>query len=321
MRMSNAKSKTWRRCPKQYDFKYVQKLRPKRKKVHLELGTWVHELLMVYYDGEDWKQKHRQLRAKFNNLFEEEKEELGDLPEEALKLFKSYLRHYKKQDHDQRTIDTELDEIVTLPNGLEFQVVIDRIYEDSEGLWLQDHKTLGSFLPADFMLLDAQLTRYFWAAEALGYTPLLGVEFNEIRTKPPAVPEVLKSGFLTQRQNIDTDYWTYLQAIKDLGQKPAMYRETLRRLWERDQSDSRFFRRSRLPKDRPVTGRMMKELSMTANEIQRAERQGAFPRTPDKSCQWGCDYEDLCIIDLHGGDTSSVIKMKYETRRRNEEEG
>lgn len=321
MRLSNAKAKTWRRCPKMYDFKYVKKLRPKRKKAHLELGTWVHELLMVYYDGEDWKQKHRVLRAKFNNLFEEEKEELGDLPAEALRLFKSYLRHYKKRDIEHRTIDTEIDEIVTLPNGIEFNFIIDRIYEDRDGLWLQDHKTLSSFLPADFMLLDAQLTRYFWCAEELGYTPLLGVEFNEIRTKPPAIPHTLKSGLLSTAQKMDTDYWTYLETVKKLEQSPALYKGKLRELWERDQTDNRFFRRSRLPKDKPVTRRMMAELEDTAVEIEAAEARGRFPRTPDKSCQWGCDYLDLCVIDLHGGSIDSAVKLKYERRNRNEEDG
>jgi hypothetical protein len=321
MRLSNSKAKTWRRCPKQYEFKYVHKLRPKRKKAHLELGTWVHELLMVYYDGEDWKARHRQLKAKFKNLFEEEREELGDLPGEALRLFKSYLRHYEKEDAEHRTIDTEIDEIIELPNGLKFQFIIDRIYEDRDGLWLQDHKAISKFMPSDFMLLDAQLTRYFYCAEKMGYTPLLGVEFNEIRIKPPTIPETLKSGFLTQKKNIDTDYWTYLKAIKDLDQEPKLYVETLRRLWERDQSDSRFFRRSRLPRDKPVTRTMMRELTDTAHEIKEAEKRGRFPRTPDKSCQWMCDYIDLCVMELHGGDISSTVKMRYDKHKRNEEDG
>jgi hypothetical protein len=33
--------KTFRRCPKQYEFKYVYGLRPKLKKLQLEKGSWV----------------------------------------------------------------------------------------------------------------------------------------------------------------------------------------------------------------------------------------------------------------------------------------
>lgn len=313
MRVSNSKTKTWRRCPKQYHFKYVLGLRPKARKFHLELGTWVHDLLMTYYDGEDWKKRHRILTVKFNNLFEEEKEELGDLPDEAKRLMLSYLREYEQGDNEHHTIDTEMNEIVELPDGTEFNFVIDEIYEEtSSGLWLRDHKTVSRFMPPDFMLLDAQLTRYFYCAEKLGYTPLMGVEFNEIRTKAPAIPETLTSGMLTTRKNIDTDYWTYLRQVKKLKQSPKIYSDILKRLKE---SDEKFFRRTRLPKDKPITRQMMAELSMSVEEMEAAEEKGHFPRTPDKSCDWMCDYKDLCIIDLQGGNIEPAIKMKYEKRK------
>lgn len=314
MRVSNSKVKTWNRCHKQFEFKYVMGLRPKKRKFHLELGSWVHDLLMYYHDGQDWKKRHRILKVKFGNLFEEEKEDLGDLPGEAFRLMRSYLRTYEKEDRDHRTIDTEMNEIVTMPSGLEFNFIIDEIYEDAEGgLWLRDHKTVSKFMPKDFMLLDAQLTRYFYCAEKLGYTPLRGVEFNEIRTKAPTIPHLNKNGFLSQAKNIDTDYWTYLAEIKKLKQSPKIYKDYLRHLWEQDE---KFFRRSRLPKDKPVTQQMMAELDMASHEIEASEQTGEFPRSPDKSCEWMCDYKDLCIIDLQGGDISSVIKMKYETRKR-----
>jgi hypothetical protein len=49
--LSNSKVKTWNRCPKQWEFKYIYGLRPKKKTIQLERGSWVHELLMVHYDG------------------------------------------------------------------------------------------------------------------------------------------------------------------------------------------------------------------------------------------------------------------------------
>lgn len=310
MRVSNSKIKTWNRCHKQYEFKYVMGLRPKKRKFPLELGSWVHDLLMTRADGENWKRRHKVLKARFDNLFEEEKEDLGDLPAEAYRLMRSYLRTYEKEDRDHRVIDTEMDEIITLPSGHEFNFIIDEIYEDSEGLWLRDHKTVSKFMPKDFMLLDAQLTRYFYCAEKMGYTPLMGVEFNEIRTKAPSIPHRNKDGFLSQAQKIDTDYWTYLAEIKKLGQDPKIYMNTLRRLWGQEE---RFFRRSRLPKDKPVTETMMLELDQCIVEIEDAK---AYPRSPDKSCEWMCDYKDLCIVQLQGGNIDSVIKHKYDRRKR-----
>lgn len=295
----------------------MEKLEPKQKGIALERGTWIHDLLMHHYDEEDWKIRHAELTREFNNLFEEEREDLGDLPGECRRIMLAYLRHYRQEDKRYRVIDSEVDEILTLPNGLEFNFIIDLIVEDviDGGLWLWDHKTLKSFMDSDFMLIDAQLARYFWCAEKMGYTPLRGVMFNEIRTKAPAIPQLLKKGGLSQRKNIDTDVHTYLREIRKYDLDPNDYAALLRRLATQGE---KFFRRTKLPKDRPLTKRLMDELNWSAKEIIRAERAGEFPRTPDKSCVWGCSYKDICITELMGGDASSIIKMNFRPRRRSE---
>ena len=309
LHLSNSKVSTYQRCEKKYEFRYIKKLRAKKKAFPLELGSWLHELLMTYYDGEDIKKVHRENTEAFNELPDEEKEDLGDLPREAARIMRSYLRFWREEDALYRTIDSELDETVTLPNGAEFQFIIDHIIEDMDGgLWLRDHKSVSRFLPPDFMLLDAQLTRYFYCAERLGIKPLMGVEFNQILTVPPTVPEVLKSGRLTERQNLRSDYWTYLDAIKKLRQDPNSYRTTLKRL--RGRSDD-WFRRSALPKDKPVTTQMMADLDTLAEEIKATEILGEFPRNGRKECTWDCEFLEPCVLQLQGGDISDVVKLRY----------
>lgn len=316
MRLSNSKVRTWRRCPKKYEFKYVMKLESKTKGLALTRGDWLHQMLQHHYDGEGWKPIHKELTEEFNKLFIEEREELGDLPGETSRIMHSYLRRWKKEDQQYTIIDSELDEILTLPDGDEFNFIIDLIVEDEDGgLWLWDHKTLKSFMDADFMLIDAQLARYFWGAEKMGYTPLRGVVFNEIRTKPPVVPELLKKGGLSRRKNMDTDYFTYLDSIRQHDLDPSEYQEELHRL---KQNTGSFFRRTRLPRDKPLTKQQMLELKWTATEMKRAEAHGAFPRTPEKACGWDCEFKDICIVDLMGGDISSMIKMNFNQRRRPE---
>jgi hypothetical protein len=311
VRLSNSKIKTFRRCENMYRYKYVEKLRPKLKAVQLERGSWIHDLLQHFYDGEDWKARHKELTKEFYNLFEEEREHLGDLPQECLRIMRAYLRRWKAEDKRWNVIDSEMNETITLPNGIEFNFIIDLVIEEDGGLWIVDHKTSKSFMDSDFMLIDAQLARYHYALEQLGgYTPLRGIIFNELRTKPPAIPEVLKSGGLSQRKNIDTDVATYLRAIRRHGLDPEDYRDLLLRLARTKEND--FFRRTRLPKDRPLTRQLMRELGWTAQEIQRAELRNRFPRTPDKSCSWGCDYQDICIVELFGGDPTQLIKSNFE---------
>ena len=312
MRLSNSKANTWRRCPKKFFYKYELGLRPKTKGLPLLRGDWLHQMLEYHYNDRDWRKIHRKLKKQFFTLFEEEREEYGDLPAETARIMKSYLRHWRKKDREYHTVDTELNEVITMRNGVEFNFIIDRIVEDElGGLWLWDHKTVKSFMDADFMLLDAQLARYFWAAEQMGYVPLKGVVFNEIRTKPPVIPEVLQSGALSQRQNMDTDYYTYARAIKRQGLDPRSYAETLHRL--RGNTD-KFFRRTFMPKDRALTKRTITDLLETGEEIATAQRRIRFPRTVNKTCTWDCEFKDVCITEYFGGDPTSLIKSKFEAK-------
>lgn len=319
MRVSNSRLKTYRRCPNQFRYKYVLGLRPKKKGVQLERGTWIHELLMVHYDGEDWRERHSFLTKRFNNLFEEEREHLGDLPRECSRIMRSYLRTYERADRRYVTVDSEMDEIVTLRNGLQLHMVIDRIAWDRElkGMWIWDHKTRKNFEEQDNIILDPQGGLYFDGLRELGgYEPILGFVVNEIRTKAPAVPQVLKSGELSKRKNIDTDVYTYMAAIRKHGLNPANYSNILRLIAARQKD--RFFRRVALPKDPPVVRTLRREALQTAKIIRGATEQGAFPRTFDRSCAWGCDYRDICIAELMGGDISSMVKMNFTSDREQE---
>lgn len=312
MKLSHSRLKTYRRCPKRYEFKYIMGLEPRRPALTLKRGSWLHELLMVHYDEHSWVERQAELTRDFNTLFEEEREEYGDLPGETQRIFMSYLMHWHEEDKKLHVIDSEVDEFVTLPNGDIFNFIIDLIVEDPDGgLWLWDHKSVKNFMPPDFMLLDAQLARYFWAAMKLGYTPLRGVIFNELITAPPTVPELLKNGRLTERQNLRCDVYTYFREIKRQKQDPKSYASTLRRL--QSQSD-RWFRRTRLPRDKPLMIQMMREMLWTADSIKHDEATGHFARTPMKDCTWDCPFLDPCMIQLSGGTIDEVLRLKYTTR-------
>lgn len=314
MRLSNSKAKTYRRCPNKYRYKYVEKLRPKRKAMQLERGSWIHDLLMHHYDGEDWCAHHTKLTKQFYNLFEEEREDLGDLPEECGRIMRAYAQHYKAEDKQFVVVDSEMDEEVDLPNGQQFNFIIDLVLDDGDGLWLVDHKTVKKFMEADFMLLDTQSARYFWAAEQMGYTPLKGFIFNEIRTKPPAVPQLLKDGSLSLRKNIDTDVRTYYEEIRRHALDPRDYADILTRLARRGHT---FFRRTKLPKDPPLVRQTLRELVQSGEEMVAAERRGRFPRTPEKSCKWECEYLDLCQTELLTGRwPEQLVKLQFERRQR-----
>jgi hypothetical protein len=311
--LSNSRVKTWRRCPKQFEYKYVLGLKPRKLSIHLERGTWLHDLLQHHYDGESWYARHKQLTKEFYLLFEEEREDLGDLPTDVERLFRSYLYNYRIEDRSWRVIDSELDEIVTLPNGLRFRMIVDLVVEEPDGgIWIVDHKSVGRFLPPDFLLLDAQLGRYFWGMEKLGYTPLRGVLFNEIITKAPTLPKFIHKGTqLEKRKNLHCDFYTYYKMLQDNDLAIGPHVAFLRHL--RRQNDQ-WFRRTPLAKDAPLMRRLMKELVWSAREIKAAEETDAFPRTVSKDCQWDCSFLEPCAIQLMGGDASASFKLRYTNR-------
>lgn len=308
-KISNSKARTWRRCPKKYEYKYVQRLRPKAKAIPLERGTWLHELLQTFYDGKDWHKTHKRLVKEFNSLFEDERALLGDMPGDCARIMRSYVRQYEAEDGNLKIVDTELNEYITLPNGLRVQVIVDLVYEDHMGLWCMDHKFRGRFENVENMRLDPQLTVYYWALEALGY-PCVGTVYNEVLTKPPTVPKLTKSsGRLEKRQNIFTDQYTYASAVKAHGFDLADYTDILRKIGMRQRD--RFFRRTYLPRDDAQVRNAIRDLNWTAQEIMDGERRSRFPRSFDKSCAFGCDYQDVCLTQYHGGDAETMIKQYF----------
>lgn len=313
--LSNSKAKTWRRCPYQFRYKYILGYKPKEKAIALERGSWIHRLLEVHYSGGDWRKTHKSLCHEFYGMFEEEREMLGDLPVDVERLVSGYLMRYRREDEGVKIIDTELDELVTLPNGLRFRMIVDKIIEEADGgLWAVDYKTVGRFMDSDFLLLDAQLARYFWGLKYLGYTPLRGIIYDEVITKPPTLPKILQSGKLERRANLFCDVYTYMREMQKLGQsiKDPYYTKYIRML--NAKTESTFFRRSRLAKDDPLTKRLMQELVWTAKEIKRAEEADQFPRTPMKDCRWDCSFIGPCTISLQGGDDQPLLDARF-TRR------
>lgn len=315
IRMSNSKEGCYRRCPRKYKFRYVEKLKAKRTAIQLKKGSWMHELLMVHYDGQDWRERQADLTRDFNNLLFEEREEYGNLPEETKRIMTAYLAHYKDEDKGYRVVDTELDELIDLPNGDRFNFIIDLVIEEIHdgSLWLWDHKNVSGLMDEDFMLLDAQLAKYVWGAKQIGFPKIRGVLFNELSTKTPTIPEMGKKGELTRRKNLQCDVYTYYKEIRRRGLNPRDYGEMIMHL--RNQSDS-WFRRTRMPRDRHMTEVTMRELIDTADEIREAEARGRFPRTQDKSCKWMCEFLHPCIAELQGGDIEDILQLQFTTASR-----
>lgn len=321
--------KTFRRCPKQAEYKYVRRLKPKLVSLPLKRGSWFHSMLEAFYgaskdgysrdDAADaaWE-VHDHLSYKFSELFEEEREDYGDLPGDVRRLFKSYLWHYE---HDEWKIhDVEFTLDTTFPDGSIYRCKIDTLVEDQFGLWLADHKTHKSLPNHDYRVIDSQSGLYLWSA-LRNKIPVQGFIFNYIRTKAPTLPTPIKNGSRISRwDTIDTDYPTAVEGLKKYGfmtkKKVIPYRAKLLRLKKQQYQPgapqgSSFFRRDVIEKSTDMIKKVALEAYHThqrMNDYFPAPHPDAVERVPDRSCSYFCSYPDICSIELFGGNTQSVLK-------------
>lgn len=322
--LSVSKIKKWRGCQQAFEYKYTDKLRPKKKAIPLRRGTWVHECLQSRAQGEDWVARIKQLKKdEYDKLFEEEKVELGDLPTEVFRIMRSYHQTWLKVDAEYEVIRAEQDFMIRI-ESTPF-VLVGRIdllvrHRTSGKIWIFEHKTMKRDIPTeDYRTTDVQTAVYSWVAEAiapyLGYKAedIGGVVMDYIKTKPPTIPDVLKNGELGRRANLDCDRYTYLACLKREGLDPKPYEEYLKIL-----DTKKFFVRIPITKDPGMVGLVMQEIINTGRQI-KALSGKCTARNLNFTCDRPkCEYRDLCLADLQGLDTSLLIKLNYE---RDEEDG
>lgn len=312
--------KSFKRCPRQAMYKYADRLKPKMTAKPLRRGTWIHSLLETHHKGGNWKETHADLTAKFNGLFEEEQEMLGDLPTEIGHVMSSYFWHYQ-DDRDWTVIELDNELAVEhmlevkLPEGTIYRCRTDVVVETEFGLYIVDNKSHRTLPNIDFRLKDPQSALYIWAYQKAGI-PIQGFIWNYIKYSPPKPLRFNLNGELSKRQG-ETDYPTAYRSIKAQGYDPRDFRSLLLPLQRRRYVHgapqlSPFFKRSTLEKDEEMLKRVLRE------SLHTTKRSHTYPfhkrdyveRTVDRSCDW-CSYKDLCTVELFGGNRDQVIRTQF----------
>lgn len=334
---SQSKIKNFRRCQKQFDFRHGdtysppgKELVPKVSPLPLKRGSWLHALQEAHHREwagleSSWEATHEYLTEEFEQLFDEEKELLGDLPGECERLFRSYLRFWK-DDLDRYTV-------ARLPDGspaieflaeaslrkwgvlAPFKGRIDLLVEDREygGYWIWDAKWVRSLPSPDERMMSPQSLLYPWAVKRCYGIGVSGFLYNYGRTKPPAIPQVLKKGVLSTKVRMDTDPYTYLSSIRSLhGSKWKQYARTIyrKKLKELKGREGMWFRRERIPVDQARVKQALTEFLVTCKDIERRNLKHP-PRTYDYRCKFSCSYHDLCVAEFNGLDIAPLIKQKF----------
>lgn len=317
---------SYRRCPKQWEYRYLQRHKRKFKGVRLLKGEILHEMLNAYvnkkidknYDGPDPWDVLETYAEEFSTYFEEERDMHGDVIGDCGKIFEGYLRKYRKDSltYEESEVKIELD-LSKLGSGVlpvKFIGFIDKIARDPQKRrWIMDHKFVKSIPTADDRFAELQLLLYVWAYGMKNpKTQLDGVCWDYGRSKAPTEPEVLKSGELSKRKNLDCDPHTYLKAIRRERLDATQYVDMLEHL---EGKEDTFFERVFLPK--PSTDMIIEVVNdffQTAAEIQAKRDGGRCARSMSSFNCSTCEYRTLCEAEVRGLDADFIRKAEYVPR-------
>jgi RecB family exonuclease len=331
--------KAFRNCPRQAMYKYMMRLKPKTMRKPLTRGKWFHALLEAYYqailtgaDPDDtWKKVHQRWTYEFSKLFDEEKEELGDLPREMRQLFTAYLWHYgdpQYADYRWNVKEVEFTVETELPNGHLFRGRVDLLVEDDYGIWAVDHKTHRREPQWDQRMFDEQGPMYVWALRAMGI-PVRGFIWNYVITESISQPRVVKDGSRFYAKMGASEYLTYVRAVKaaqrefpgiflaDEEQKVRVRQELVRLKAQRwvpgQMQTSPHFRRELIEKDQDVIARVVAGACVTSDRMHAYDFSDPDLVERNTSVCRFCDYKSLSLGDLLHGDSKMIQKREFKS--------
>lgn len=319
--------KSMRRCPRQAMYKYADRLKPRHLKRPLQFGKWMHWLLEAHYKGEDWKAVHAKLCEQYSELFDEEQEKLGDLPNDCMNLMLSYLWHYKHENWRVHAVEFTVQ--TRWPDGSIYRGKVDLLVENEYGLWIVDHKNHKRLPDEQYRFLDTQSPLYVWAARrgdpesGIPGIPVAGFIWNYLRTAPPSKPKMLANGSRLSKTLGDTTYPVYARELKKLGITDFDFDPTIRPTLQRLKGDryeygklqtSRFFQRHVLERDDDMLQGLAGEAWRTSRRMHTYpfHQRRTVERAVDfQACKWACDFTRLCQTELAGGITGNLLRQDF----------
>jgi hypothetical protein len=266
--------------------------------------------MLQRYQGPDPWEVLAKYAAEYKDLFLEEQEQYGDIIGDCTAIFEGYVRYHRK---DGLVYEASEEFVATdLTSEIRFIGYIDRVARDREGRrWIIDSKFMRSIPTAEDRFPELQMVFYFWAWQRSNPNrPVDGVIWDYARSKAPVQPEVLKSGELTKRKNIDTDYRTYLEAIREHGLDPKDYVEILGILEGKEHT---FFERARLPSPPDSLVNLVVD-DFRATTMMIHKLRGIAPRHMSTFNCRGCEFKAVCEAEVRGLDAEFIKKTQYEEK-------
>lgn len=305
---------TWKTCRLRHHWRYDRNLEPNRYEPRMTLGTLCHagiEGWLTYkYIGSIIATKAQEFASE-RGYFEEEQGALNELAILAQNVVSRYIDDHTHWLKAHRPVVVEEPFDLKIPGTRNrIQGRFDAILKDANGLWLAEWKFPARFRSEEDVELSTQLAIYQWAAIRCGY-PVIGILYNQILPRLPAIPEQNKNG-TTSRKEIMTDWETYAATVRERGEDPSLYEEEMKPKL----ANKEFFRSYRIYRTPEQVEHYVEELVAVSRDINSPKRR-VYACENSIHCG-GCQYREICLEAARGRDPEEIIASAYRTRTNND---
>ena len=293
------------RCPKRYDYAWLQNLQPKQRNAKLAVGSAIHKFLEVLYKTKapfsSLDQMEAYLEQECSGMDEVEYNDLKTL---AINVCEHYLKHYNL-DPGWTVVEVEMPFRIHLEGRINYIGTIDLLIKDADGKhWIVDHKTTSNLDIYDKNSdMDRQISRYWWSIERCMDIKIEGFIYNIILKDFPVSPKVLKSGQLSKDKSQKTTKEMYLDAIRLNKLNIDDYADFLQFL---DEQPKEFFRRIKVERNISEMRAAIDELTDVIHDIRDKHRNGRWYRNITKDCSWDCPFKALCVAEMDGSNADHI---------------
>lgn len=310
MQTSYSQQRTVLRCPKKFEYHYVRKIRPKRDDDKFLLGRAVHEFLDIYYGTQIEGPRDAAFLSALRTFEDYTKENFpnDDSALEQAELAEGIVKHYHEwasQNDNFNVLGTEIPFEVKIADST-WTGRFDGVIEVGGKLWIMEHKTAKQ-VKTEHVLRDKQISAYVLAAKKLGIE-VEGVVYNTLKKALPQKPAVLKSGKLSKAKNANITYDTYMQAINELDHDPDSYGDILDGL---KGLENPFFQREFVPRTEENSKAVLQDVRATELLKYTMIQNNLFPRNDTKDCSWDCPFNELCLAEAEGNETTVLFRDQY----------
>ena len=310
MFISYSRFSLYLRCGYAHYLRYVEKLTGKAPARPLHFGTDFHKLLEVRDNKKQVKQEWQRMKDDFYSMPLSWQAELGEnYPDDIKTIFTDYMAMWKDAP---LPIETERDFKLNIgkENGEEivFVGVIDEIYNEDTHITIGEHKTFSTPPNMNTLVMNTQKALYAKATELIGGSMPAKIRWDYIKSSPAKYPVWLeKSGRFSNAASKDITPRSWLRACKERGITDP---DILKQGEAYAGNENNYFFRVEQDLYPEMVEDVFNGFVYTCKDIINRGNENKVKHIT-RDCSW-CEYRDICMAEMSGGDREYVITENFE---------